>query len=163
MACPNNIDAKSRPDGSDKGKNKGNNSLATTKDQVKKMLGEYIHLPIYSLEPEQRVNDAIQELLNQNNWPNNLISLIKNVLGTPCDMPLDPEFSFKLSDEAAMHNLTVLRKYQFNLGKALEANKDSPLGPGIEFKPPNVLHKSFSLHLLWSYMEAILAHGSVWP
>jgi hypothetical protein len=76
---------------------------------------------------------------------------------------LAPEFSFKLSNKAAMHNLTVLRKYQFDLGKALEVNKDLPVGPGKEFKPPNVLHKIFGLHPLWSQMEAILTHGSVWP
>ncbi len=66
-------------------------------------------------------------------------------------------------DEAAKYNLTVLRKYQFDLSKALEANKDLPLGPGKEFKPPNVLHKIFSLHPLWSRMEAILTHGNIWP
>ncbi len=42
-------------------------SLAMTKDQMNKMLGEYINLPFYSPEPKQRVHDAIQELLNCNN------------------------------------------------------------------------------------------------
>jgi hypothetical protein len=62
---------------------------------------------------------------------------------TPCDTPSAPEFSFELLDKAAIHNLTVLRKYQFDLGKPLEANKDLPLGPGKEFKPPNVLNNFF--------------------
>jgi hypothetical protein len=57
----------------------------------------------------------------------------------------------------------VLRIHQFNLGRALEANKDLPLGPGKEFEPPNVLHIFFCLHLLWSRMEAILTHGSFLP
>jgi hypothetical protein len=53
-------------------------SLAMTKDQVNKILGEYINLPFYSPEPEQRVHvhDAIQETPNHNDWLNNLISLI---------------------------------------------------------------------------------------
>jgi hypothetical protein len=78
------------------------NSLATTKDQVNKMLGEYINLPFYSPEPEQRVHSTIQELSNHNDWANNMISLIKNVLGTSCSTPSAPEFSFKLLDEAAI-------------------------------------------------------------
>ncbi len=125
-------------------------SLAITKDEVNKILGEYINLSFYSPAPEQSVLDAIQELPNHNDWPDNLISLIKNVMGTPCDMPSAPKFSFELSNKAAMHNLKLLRKYQFDLSKALEANNDSPLGPGKKFKPPSVLHKIFSLHPLWS-------------
>jgi hypothetical protein len=50
-----------------------------------------------------------------------------------------PEFYFKLSSKAALHNLAILSKYEFNLNKALEANKDSLLGPGKEFKPTNKL------------------------
>ncbi len=146
-----------------KAKARKRTSLAMTKDQVNKMLDEYINLPFYSPEPKQRVHNTVQEFLNHNDWPNNLISLIKNVLSTPCDMPLAPDFSFELSNKAAMHNLTVLRKYQFNLGIALEANKDSPLGPGKEFKPPNVLHNFFGLHPFWSQMEAIFMHRIVWP
>jgi hypothetical protein len=84
-------------------------SLAMPKDQVNKMLGEYPDLSFYSPAPEQRGLDAIQELQDHNAWPNNLISSIKNIMGTPCDMPSAPEFSFELSDEAAIHNLTVLR------------------------------------------------------
>jgi hypothetical protein len=68
-----------------------------------------------------------------------MITCIKQVLGTPCNTPSAPEFRFKLSDEAAKHNLEVLRKYGYNLGQALEAQKDSPLGPGTEFKPPDAL------------------------
>jgi hypothetical protein len=78
-------------------------------------------------------------------------------------MPSAPEFSFELSDKAAIHNLAVLRKYQFDLSKALEANKDLPLKPGKEFKPPNIRQKLFGHHSLRSHMEAILTHGSVWP
>jgi hypothetical protein len=79
-----------------KAKARETTSLAMTKDQVNKLLGEYINFAFYSPEPEQRVHDAIQELPNYNYWPNDLISLIKNVLGTPCDTPSAQEFSFAL-------------------------------------------------------------------
>jgi hypothetical protein len=133
-----------------KAKAKETTSLATAMDQMNKILCEYVDLPFYSPEPEQRVHDSNQELLNHNDWPYNLISLIKNILGTPCNTPSAPEFSFELSDEAGMHNMTVIRKYQFDLGKALEANKGSPLGPGKEFKPPKSFRK-FSVFINYGH------------
>ncbi len=107
-----------------KAKARETTSLAMTKDQVKEMLCEYIDLPFYSPGPEQTVHNAIQELPNHKDWPQKLLSLIKHILGTPCNTPSAPEFSFKLLDKAGMHNLTVFRKCQFDLSKALEANKD---------------------------------------
>ncbi len=102
--------------------------------------GEYTGLPFYLPDPEQNVHDAIDKLPTQHfDWPNNMISHIKQVLCTPCNMPSAPEFRFKLLEEAVKHNLEVLRKYNYDLGQALEAQKDSPLGPGKDFKPLDVL------------------------
>jgi hypothetical protein len=64
-----------------KAKARETTSFATTKDKGKKLLGEYINLPFFSPEPDQRVHDAIQVLPNHNNWPNNLISLIQKCPG----------------------------------------------------------------------------------
>ncbi len=101
---------------------------------------EYTDLPFYSPDPKQNIHDTIDELPTKHfDWPNNMISCIKQVLGTPCNMPSAPEFRFKILEEAAKHNLQVLRNYEYDLGQALEAQKDSPLGPGKEFKPPDVL------------------------
>jgi hypothetical protein len=61
------------------------------------------------------------------------------------------------------HNLATLEKYGFNLGKALNAQHDSPLGPGMEFHPPDVIRSIFGLHPLWNRMEDILKNGSKWP
>jgi hypothetical protein len=60
-----------------------------------------------------------------------------------------PEFSFKLLEEAAKHSLAVLREHNYDLGQALEAQTNSPLGRGKEFKPPDVLNV-FGLHPLWN-------------
>ena len=49
-----------------------------------------------------------------------------------------PEFKFEISEEAMQHNLATFEKYEFDLGKALDAQHDSPLGPGMEFRPPDV-------------------------
>jgi hypothetical protein len=91
-----------------------------------------------------------------------MISRIKQVLGTPCNTPSAPEFRFEFLEEAAKHNSEVLRKYNYDLSRALEAQKDSLLDPGKEFKPLDVLWQVFGLHPLWSRIEAILTHGSKW-
>ena len=96
-------------------------------------------------------------------WPNNLIATSREVLDVPCPTYVEPETIFELSDKAAEHNIKKLEKYGFDLSRALEANKNSPLGYGSEFRHPNELHKIFDLHPLWPQLEAILSHGSRWP
>ena len=96
-------------------------------------------------------------------WPNNLVEIIKGVMNVPCKTPLPPEFIFELSESAASHNLNVLNKYSNNLGEALRANENSPLGYGSEFRKPHELKKVFGFHPLWSRMESILKNGSNWP
>jgi hypothetical protein len=137
----------------------------TRKDQVNKMIGEYTDIPFLSPDPKHNVCNAINTFPTTQhfNWPNELIAHIKQVMGTPCNTPSAPEFKFKLSEEAMKHNLAVLEKYNYNLGQALNAQGDSPLGPGKEFKPPNALQSVFSLHPLWKRMEDFLTHGSKWP
>jgi hypothetical protein len=66
-------------------------------------------------------------------------------------------------EEATKHNLAVLEKYDYDLGQALNAQQDSLLGPGKEFKPPDVLQLVFGLHPLWKHMEDFLTHDSKWP
>jgi hypothetical protein len=43
----------------------------------------------------------------------------------------------------------------FDLGKAIEAQSNSPLGYGSEFKPPEVLEQLFR--------QSQLQRGSIWP
>ncbi len=56
-----------------------------------------------------------------------------------------------------------MSKYNFNLGQALEANKDSPLGTGKEFKPTDTLSIVFGMHPLWPKFKSILKQGKDWP
>jgi hypothetical protein len=82
---------------------------------------------------------------------------------TPCSTPSPPEFSFEFTYEGAAHNLEVLRRYNFSLGKALQAQQSSPLGNGKEFQPTLILQQIFGLHLLWKRMKDFLKEGSKWP
>ncbi len=70
--------------------------LATTKDQVKKMLGECNDSPFpFTPDPKSKVRDAIDNFPTTKHfdWPNNLIDHIKQVMGTPCSTPSAPEFN----------------------------------------------------------------------
>jgi hypothetical protein len=57
----------------------------------------------------------------------------------------------------------ILKKYDFDLGKAINAHKSSPLGYGSEFRPPQTLRRIFKHHPLWERMECPLIEGSKWP
>jgi hypothetical protein len=167
-------------------------TLAETMNQVKSLIGEFPSLPSFSLsrKPEReqanaqlpteqvdgpkrapksrrRANRTSRKATPANrtapDWPNNLIAKVKEVLEVPCPTRTAPEFIFELSDRAAEHNIKILEKYEFDLGKALEANKNSPLSYGSEFRDQNELRKIFSLHPLWPRWEAILSRGSKWP
>ncbi len=103
-----------------------------------------------------------EHTLTHADWPNNLIKIIKKVINVPCNSPIAPKLIFELSQTAASHNLDVLLKYQNDLSKALEANRNSPLDYGSEFRHPDKLQKIFDLHPLWPQMKQILIKGSKW-
>jgi hypothetical protein len=107
------------------------------------------------IEHANRQNESLD-------WPNNLIDIIKKVRNVPWKTPQPPEFIFLLSKAAAVHNREILKQYNNNLGKALKANENTPLGYGSEFQMPQELQKAFSLHPLWLQMESILRNGNKW-
>ena len=128
---------------------------------MSQLLGEYSNSPCkLSPPPERDESDTPQP---SPEWPNDLIGKIKKVINTPCATPSPPEFSFDFTEEGKEHNLAILRKYDFDLGKALEAQQSSSLGYGKEFKPPAVLEEVFGYHPLWPRMKSILTTGSKWP
>ena len=98
----------------------------------------------------------------QNCWPSNLIETIKQVVSFKCPKPKRQEFQFELTEEAALKNFLVLKKYNFDLGAALKAQIKSPLGYGSEFKPPSVLEPLLRRHPNWAHLKKLLAEGSHW-
>ncbi len=95
--------------------------------------------------------------------PANLIDIIRATREEAIPASTAPEFMFELTSEAAERNFMILKKYNFNLATAIEAQKSSPLGYGSEFRPPNTLQKIFASHPLWQRMECLLIKGSKWP
>ena len=68
-----------------------------------------------------------------------------------------------MTSAAAEKNFLVMKKYGMDLGKALSAQRLSPLGYGSEFRPPGTLERIFSNHPNWGRMKKILEEGSKWP
>jgi hypothetical protein len=55
-------------------------------------------------------------------------------MNVPCKTPHPPEFIYKLSEAAAVHNhKIILKKYNNNLGKAVKTNENTPLNYRSEF------------------------------
>jgi hypothetical protein len=72
------------------------------------------------------------------------------------------EFVFEMTMEATAKNFLIQKKYNFDLGKAIEAQRLSPLGYSSKFKPPDTLKKIFRYRPLWPRMEQLLIKGSKW-
>jgi hypothetical protein len=134
-----------------KGKARHYATLASSAQQLAQLLGECQNIPFTSTKPPEGNNRDII-LQPSFDWPSNLFNKIKVVLSTPCATPTPPEFSFKFTDDGAVYNLEVLRKYNLDLGKALKVQQNSPLGNGKEFKP---------LHSSSKYLDSIL-YGIEW-
>ncbi len=144
-----------------KKKSSQNAVLADTKTQLAQLLGEYSDLPHLLPTTERDFHNNPSQL--SFDWPINLVAIIKKIINKPYNMPTLPEFSFEFNGKAALQNLAILSKHDFDLHKALDANKNSPLDPRSEFRAPDKLSKVFSLHPLWQRMKCILTDGSKWP
>ena len=77
--------------------------------------------------------------------------------------PTKPDFAFDMSMEAAERNYLILKKYDGSLAVTLQAQGDSPLSMGSEFRPINVLQAIYGRHPIWERMVSLLKDGSTWP
>jgi hypothetical protein len=102
--------------------------LDDTKMQLNHILGEYQNLPFHAQHSKRGTYNI--PMVSTFDWPNNLINQIREVMHTPCNTPMPPEFSFELTGEAALQYINILRKYNFDLGRALESNKVPRSAPG---------------------------------
>ncbi len=123
-------------------------TIESLTQQLAQLLGECQNSPCTLTRLPERDDRKIPQL-SLFDWPNDLIPRIRAVMSTPCITPSPPEFNFELAEDGAAHNLEVLRRYDFDLGKALKAQENSPLGNGKEFRLTKVLENVFGLHPLW--------------
>jgi hypothetical protein len=82
------------------------------------------------------------------------------VTATPCDLPSTPEFLFTFNLLRAEKIYIIPMK---SLQCALDANRDSPLGMGSEFRKIPTIKQIFQHHPIWPRMKRILTNGLHWP
>ncbi len=75
----------------------------------------------------------------------------------------NPDDAFSVEAQAANKNYCIMRRFDNNLGKALKAQQDLPLGYGFEFQKADVLEPLFHLHPKWERFKNLLNNGLVWP
>ncbi len=95
-------------------------------------------------------------------YPTNLLEVIRKILNTDCEKMHPVEFKFEYTKEAAEHNWNVLSKYE-NLGKAIDANNNSQLSYGSEFRKATVLEPLMRHHPLWNDLKSQLTNGINYP
>jgi hypothetical protein len=96
-------------------------------------------------------------------WPKNMMETIEHIIKSMSRCPKSPLFKFEMNVEAAESNFHILRRFNFDLGKAIEAQARLPIGYGSEFQKSEVLLPLLQKHPLWNQMREMLAHGLQWP
>jgi hypothetical protein len=63
----------------------------------------------------------------------------------------------------ALHNAIVLDCYNFNIDLAIQAQKNSPVIYGSEFRHISELSKLLNRHPRWSHTSKIIKEGASFP
>jgi hypothetical protein len=102
-------------------------------------------------------------------WPNKLRSLMSRVeraMNWKPERQFEPtEFEFSTSLEAARRNIEILSRYDYDLQRAIMGTNlvNTPLRPGSEFRPKELLGAICRNHPLWPRIEGMLTEGFTMP
>ena len=66
---------------------------------------------------------------------------------------------YSLTEEAAVHNSEILKKYNYDLTRTIAAHPNTEIAYGSEFRPASVLKPILHQHIHWNYIESSLNHG----
>ena len=78
------------------------------------------------------------------------MDIIEVIIKSPNTCPEAPLFKFEMSREAVESNFHALRKFNFNLEKALAVQVGSPVGYRSEFRKGKLLLPLLKNHPLWN-------------
>jgi hypothetical protein len=120
----------------------------------------------WSEQFEQQISPTVLDRkMRTTVWPANsiIIQMIESILASESPCPDAPDFCFEMTLEAAEKNFLVLKRHGFNLSKAIEAQSNTPVGYGSEFRKPLILSPLLGNHPLWPMMEFILENRAQWP
>jgi len=94
-----------------------------------------------------------------------MMEIINYIVKLTIRCPELPLFKFQMNREAAESNFHVLwlRRFNFNLEKAIEAQAKLPMGYRSEFQKCEVLLTLLQHHPLWNQMREMLVQGLQWP
>eukprot|EP00957_Ditylum_brightwellii_P028881 2181989-Ditylum_brightwellii.AAC.1 len=67
-----------------------------------------------------------------------LMATIKKIISTPSKTPTRPEFDFNLNEESARRNSNTLKKYGYDMTRAIAGNKETTMWYGSEFRSPDI-------------------------
>eukprot|EP00957_Ditylum_brightwellii_P165736 12618821-Ditylum_brightwellii.AAC.1 len=82
-----------------------------------------------------------------------MIVTIKKIMSTPTKTPSRPEFDFNLNEEFAMRNSNTLKKYGYNMSRAIAGNERTTMWYGLEFRSPDKLRELMSHHAYWNRLD----------
>lgn len=88
--------------------------------------------------------------------------MIKLIINARVPERTQSQFQFEMTKKAASHNWDRLQKHR-NLGEALEADGNSPLKYGSEFRDPKFLEPLLKRHPLWPRLKDTLTYGVQFP
>ena len=77
----------------------------------------------------------------------------------PVPAPRKPPIIYDFSAEACRHNSKLLKRYDYDLEKLIEAHLNSDLSCGTEFRPRGLLRSLLHLHPNWNALEKYLDNG----
>jgi hypothetical protein len=103
--------------------------------------------------------DARFPLLPLGRLPN----LLSAILHLPPRRTHPIAFRFEWSDDAARHNMSILRKFNLDLAAAVAAQPFSTITPGSEFRPASLLAPLLSRHPLWPRFRERITVGAEFP
>ena len=66
------------------------------------------------------------------------MTIIKSILESHSPHPDKPLFEFAMTSEAAEKNFLILKSFDFDMKRALEAQANSPMGYGSEFRKGDI-------------------------
>jgi len=119
-------------------------------------------------------NKTFQIILNPNiqiycryiciaDTPEWFLPTISQIISSRVATPTYPPLKFELSQEAANHNMGVLKQHGDSIQSLIENYQGSFISPGSEFRPVQVLEKLLMHHHNWYLVQNSLTKGSVWP
>jgi hypothetical protein len=88
-----------------------------------------------------------------------LMEAVSAVANQPVGTPNKPPIHFSMDNKATQHNSRLLEDNGFNFNKFIEANRNTTLDYGSEFRPLHQLEKILGTHPHFQKLSKILSNG----